>query len=103
MAICLPVECRRIGPTPAVVVRTITQNVSTGGLYLELDQPDFEPGDRLNIELTIPPAEGVGPYTGRAACTAEVLRVEPVDGPAAGQSRRFGIAARFLDRLQTVY
>jgi len=99
----LPVELRRLGDGPAVVVRTITQNISTGGLYLELDRPDFAPGDRLSIDLKIPPAEGVSPYPGRATCEAEVLRCLPASRTPDGTIRSYGIAARFLDRLKMNY
>jgi hypothetical protein len=85
------------------VVRTITQNISTGGMYLELDSADFQPGDRLDIELTVPAAEGVSSNEGRARCTAEVLRVPPVRDGAKGAVKRYGVATRFLNRLRISY
>jgi hypothetical protein len=99
----LPAELRREGQGEALIVRTITQNVSTGGVYLELDSPDFHVGDRLHVELTVPPAEGVSPYPGRAVSDAEVIRVTPVPTTAPRLARRFGVAAHFLDRLHIHY
>lgn len=93
----LPVECRVLRGDTTHLVRTITRNISTGGLYLELDAPDFAEGDRLDVELVLPPSEGVSPYPGRANCRAEVVRVREIGATTAA---RFGIAARFLSRLR---
>jgi hypothetical protein len=101
LEIRLPVELRKIGEESSVLVRTITQNLSTGGMYLELDRADFAAGDGLRVQLTIPPMEGVSPYTGRANCTARVIRVMPT--ARDGGMQRFGIAAQFLDRLRISY
>ncbi len=103
LAIRLPVECRREDDDQTSIVRTITQNVSTGGMYLELDIPEFQPGDRFLVELIVPPAEGVSPYQGRASCQAEVLRVGPVARSSPGTLQRHGVAARFLGRLRIAY
>lgn len=99
----LPVELRMADGEASTLVRTITRNISTGGLYFELDRADFSPGDRLNIELTVPPAEGVSPYPGRASCTAEVVRCTPLAADSKTNLDRVGIAARFLDRLRITY
>ncbi|MFQ5429600.1 MAG: PilZ domain-containing protein [Phycisphaerae bacterium] len=104
IAIRLPVECRREEAGGGrVIVRTITQDVSSGGMYLELDSPDFNVGDRLEVELTVPPAEGVSPYQGRARCAAEVLRVRRLDTGKQPGELRYGVATRFLDRLRFSY
>ena len=99
----LPVECRKEGEDVRHVVRTITQNVSSGGMYIEMDAADYQPGDRLRVELTIPPAEGVSAYQGRASCVSEVIRILPVQDRLKGSVQRFGIAARFLDHLRLSY
>lgn len=99
LALRIPVECRR-GDR---IVRTLTQNISTGGAYLETEQGDFQPGDRLDLALTLPAADGVSPYPGDATCTAEVLRVRPTPQPPAEASPRDGVALRFLDRLRITY
>ena len=99
LAFRLPVECR----SDRTLVRTITQNICTGGMYLELDKADFSGGDQLQLEFTLPAAEGVSPYPGRAKCTAEVLRVHRLPSVKPGGVTRYGIAARFLDRLRISY
>lgn len=95
MAIRLPVELQaRREPSPHIV-RTLTQNISTGGLLIELDQEDFSPGEILDVSLTLPAGEGVSSYPTRARTRAEVLRVTPSpDGTS------FDIAARFVERLR---
>ncbi len=99
----LPVECRKEGEDVRHLVRTITQNVSSGGMYIEMDAADFQPGDRLRVVLTIPPAEGVSVYQGRASCVSEVIRILPMPDRLKGAVQRFGIAARFLDQLRLSY
>ncbi len=103
LRIRLPVECRKDENGGRSFVRTITQDVSTGGMYLELDSREFRTGDRVHVALTVPPAEGVSPYEGRATCMAEVLRAEPVVASVPGSIERVGVAARFLDRLRISY
>jgi hypothetical protein len=106
MCLRLPAECRRQAEGGSPVIRSITHDISTGGLYLELGAPDFGLGDKLEVELTVPPAEGVSPYQGRVSCRAEVVRLEPPrNGTTGKRSARggFGVAARFLDRLRISY
>jgi len=97
----LPIECRRPGPSGSLVVRTRTSNISSGGMFLELDSADFEPGDLVEVGLCIPPSEGIAAHPGRAQCRARVLRVQPLGGDA--DRRRCGVAACFLDRLRFDY
>lgn len=102
MTMRLPVECRREGQDGEYVVRTITQDICTGGLYLELDEPGLRKGDLLSIELTIPPSEGVSSDEGRGTCEAEVVRTNRVR--RIGESfDRHGVALRFLGPLRISY
>jgi len=103
MEIRLPLECRKGSGADMSIVRTITRNVSTGGVSFELDGPDFGVGDRLEIDLTVPPAAGVSPYQGRASCRAEVLRVLPLSDKETGGVERYVVAAQFLGRLRLSY
>lgn len=103
MEIRLPVECRKEDDSETCIVRTITRDVSTGGMSFELDAPDFCVGDQLQIDLTVPPAEGVSPYQGRASCRAEVLRIHRMPVADAGGVDRHLIATRFLGRLRLQY
>jgi len=103
IAIRLPVEIRQRRADGLYVVRTITRNLSTGGMFVELDTADFRSADRLDVELRIPAAEGVSPYQGRASCAAEVLRVQEIPAGESESDRQFGIAVRFLDKLRINY
>ena len=103
MSLRLPVECRRQAGGDSPVIRSVTHDISTGGVYLELGSPDFGLGDKLEVELTVPPAEGVSPSQGRAICNAEVVRLESPRNGIEEKRRRFGVAARFLDRLRISY
>ena len=103
MTIRLPVECSREVAGAPQIVRTVTCNVSTGGMYIELDRPEFRVGDRFRIELTVPAGEGVSAYEGRASCAGEVVRIDPPEPETVPSRRRYGVAARFLDRLRFSY
>ena len=107
LAIRLPVEVSRprlihmARDGDTFVVRTVTQNISTGGMYFELDSPDFQTGDEIDLELTMPAAEGVYPYEGRANCSATIIRSDRITSPAG--SDRFALAAKFRERLRLRY
>lgn len=107
LRIQLPVECRSDASDSAPIVRAVTRDISSRGLFLEMDAPAFRLRDRLRLDMALPPAEGVSPYEGRASCTAEVLRAELIPGGDGGRAdslpRRYGIAARFLEPLRLSY
>lgn len=85
------------------MVRSLTSNVSPAGVYFEVDWAPLRGGDRLDMEFTLPAAEGVFPYTGRASCRAEVVRVDRLGADEETGFARFGVAARFLERLRISY
>lgn len=99
----IPVECRSASMAASRVVRTVTRNISSSGVYVELESPGYRLGDRIHVDLRIPPAEGVSPYQGQATCEAEVVRVANVVKKDEETPGRIGIAARFLDRLRFRY
>lgn len=103
LEIRLPVEFRQSRADGVYIVRTLTRNVSSGGIYLELDSAEFRPGDRLDVELAIPAADGVSPYPGRATSHAEILRVDPLEKRGKLDIRRYALAARFLEPLRFAY
>ena len=95
MNIRVPVELQAPRESRPHIVRTLTQNVSTGGFYIESDAEDFAAGEVLDVALTLPAAEGVSSYPTRARTRAVVLRVDSLDDRS-----RSGIAARFVERLR---
>lgn len=102
LRIPLPIEYRANGADPSTACRTVTRNVSTGGLMFEVIEAGIQAGDRLEVSLTVPPGNGYLPYESRATAVAEVLRVaevRPPDAPAHG-GQRLEVAARFCGRLR---
>ena len=105
-------EYRRADREPQrMSTRTVTVNISPGGVYFEtLAKPDIRPGVLLHLELIIPPGEGHFPYQGRVTTVAQVVRTtvlpadeeadDQVDGKADYGYRRLGIAATFKDSLK---
>ena len=91
-------------------MRTVTTNISTGGLYFEVDLLDQvsrpEVHSVLNIELTVPPGNGYFPYEGRVTSAAEVLRRDSLPEPRTAKPdspTRVGVAVRFRDPLKLVF
>jgi hypothetical protein len=108
LEIRLPLEFHCPSQGDEHVLRTITRNISTGGVYFEADISDQLPPppahSLLAVEMTIPPGEGYFPYEGRVRGLAEVLRCEPLSTTEnAPTSRRMGIAARFSEPLKLAF
>jgi len=100
LEIRLPLEYCLLGDAEGNVCRTVTKNISTGGLYFETDDEDIRPGMVLSLGLTIPPGEGHFPYQGRVTGTGEVVRVTPLGEAGPGKPRRIGVATRFCESLK---
>jgi len=96
----LPLEYHPAG-RPGCACRTVTLNISTGGMYFETDLQDLSPGEILEFELTVPPGDGHFPYTSRVLGVGEVVRLCPIEPEVPGQARRrLGVAARFREPLR---
>lgn len=86
---------------PAMVKRQIeerripafTCNISPGGVLLEIDDCRLQAGESFELELTVPPSDGVSTYETRLFAKARVLRSND-----HGQSQM--VAARLLDPLR---
>jgi len=107
LAIRLPLECSPRDLWEERPMRTVTTNISTGGVYFEADLIDDVSVPRLHslmdIALTVPPGDGYFPYEGRVTSVAEVIRCDPLKIPeSAGPETtpRVGIAARFKEPLR---
>jgi len=100
LEIRLPLQYWPVGESEANACRTVTKNISTGGLYFETDDEEIRPGMLLHIELTIPPGEGHFPYPGRITGVGEVVRVAPLSEGKARKVRRIGVATRFRESLK---
>ena len=107
LAIRLPLECYPEDSGPEQAVRTVTGNISTGGLYFELDLldervPAPQVHSMVNVEMTVPPGDGHFPYEGRVRTAAEVVRCDRLAGAVNRQPAappRVGIGARFREPL----
>ena len=101
MEIRLPLECgANLGDRP-VTYRTVTQDISSGGVCFETDSAEFCVGTPLKMELAIPPGEGHSLQPGRVQGMGRVVRV--VAPPAAGGPARFRIAAEFSEPLKLFF
>ena len=97
----LPLECCPVGGDLGSVRRTVTSNISTGGLYFETDATDLRAGQDLQMELTVPPGDGYFPYYGRVTGVGKVVRVSPLSVDGGGQTgARAGVAAQFSENLK---
>lgn len=95
LGIRLPLEFALRGREEGLVYRTITRNVSTGGIYFEIEGDRLKKGDKLDVELTVPPGTHF-PYQGRVSTVAQVVRVVPIP-PAKNRPNRdgqFGVGAK---------
>ena len=92
----LPLEFRRVSEPSSGQYRSVTRDVSTGGIYFETGIDDLQTGELLDIEMTIPPGEGHFPYQGRVSSVAKVVRTKM---PATGEApkARIGIGAAFRE------
>jgi hypothetical protein len=106
LAIRLPLECRCTHADPPT--RGRTTDISTGGVYLELELPagGLPPGtgSLVRLDLSVPPGAGYSPYQGRIRCTGEVLRVAGgTVGTEGAEGARCGLAVRFSEPLELVF
>ena len=110
LPIRLPIE---FGPAEGprdTTFRAITANISTGGLYFEVELVDGTcppaPHSVVDVDLTVPAGEGHFPYDGRIRSSAEVLRCETLEANGSSSithHRRVGVAARFCEPLQLAF
>jgi len=97
----LPLEFSRVAEPAAGQHRSVTRDISTGGIYFETLLDDLRKGELLDIELTIPPGEGHFPYQGRVSSVARVVRTERPSGSAGRTANpRMGVGAAFRESFK---
>jgi hypothetical protein len=101
IGIRLPLECTATMGDRQVTCRTVTHDISSGGLCFEAESDEFPLSATFNLELGIPPGDGHSPYPGRVRGTGQVVRVEQVR--ESGSPTRFRIAAQFNKPLKLVF
>ena len=101
MTIRLPIECVSSSNGHQVTYRTVTTDISSGGVCFEADGNDFPVRACLEIELGVPPGDGHSPYAGRVRGTGRVVRVDRGNGDPA--HAKYRIAANFSKPLKLVF
>lgn len=91
----------KVGSTANEPYNGQTVNVSSGGLYFETTARTIEQGDRLRVELSIPPTPGLLEFGGKIAAFAKVLRAYNIGGHVTGSDStcgKYGVALQFCHR-----
>ncbi len=103
----LPVEYFDLRDEEPRSLRTISSNISTSGLYFEVDLIEGTPVPQLNsvlnVSVTVPPGEGHFPYEGQVTGTAEIVRCDRLASQRNGDPDRVGVGARFRNPLKLAF
>ena len=92
------ISLREVGSTAEQFRTASTVNVSAGGLYFETESATFKPGSLLDVELSIPPRQGLLEFGGRISGFATVLRIDNIYESVKGTDLtfgRYGVAVQF--------
>ena len=71
----LPVVCNKVGVSTSKLFTGTTVDVSSGGTLIDINTDGLKAGELVNIEMPIPPTEGLLEYGGRFSSYARVVRV----------------------------
>ena len=107
LSIRLPLEYFDLRDDERRSLRTMSSNISTSGLYFEVDLVEGAPVPQLNsvlnVSVTVPPGDGYFPYEGQVTGTAEVVRCDRLDPQRSNAPARIGVGARFRDPLKLAF
>jgi hypothetical protein len=92
----LDLLCQRVGMDGNDVYTGKTMNVSTGGVLFRVVEGKLKCDDLLNVELTVPPTEGLLELGGKVSTLARVIRVHAPKSVSSLQSHH-AVAAEFLE------
>lgn len=93
LPIALGLSCRKAGSVTESPHKGCTVDVGPGGLYFEMADDAFVPGNLLKVELSIPPTAGLLEFGGKIATFAKVLRTSNLIGSLS--SNKYGVAIQF--------
>lgn len=100
----LPLEYRKRNTGRSSTSRTMTVNVSTGGVYFETTNETIRVGDILEFALGIPPGDARFPLPGKIANKGKVVRTALIQDhdPQAGSNSysSLGVAAQFQEEFK---
>lgn len=94
----LPLEYRKPKNENCNFLRSITKNVSTGGVYFETTDDSLKAGDILTFELGIPEGDNRFPKHGTISTTGKITRLTSIainGDQSPSRLSRFGVAASF--------
>ena len=97
LGIRLPFEFKKSGSVGTTSFRTMTVNVSTGGVYFETTA-DFQKGDKLLVHLGVPQDDERFPQESKIATVGQVVRVTQINNKPNADGitfPRYGVAAEF--------
>ena len=93
------IEYKALGVGRRNVERSVTMNVSTGGVYFETTNDDIKVGDLLAMELGVTSDDNRFPKNSKISTIGKVVRSAVLETEADDQASpaysRYGIAARF--------
>jgi hypothetical protein len=92
----LDMLCQRVGSSGSDIYTGKTINVSTGGVLFHVAEGKLNHDDLLNLELTVPPTEGLLELGGKVSTFARVIRVHQIRH-SSGKHSHHAVAAEFLD------
>ena len=96
----LPLEYHNPKSKECPFLRSMTKNVSTGGLFFVTTDESLKTGDTLAFELGIPEGDNRFPKNGTISTTGKVIRLTTVTEKSDNGSaplKRFGVAACFQE------
>ena len=106
LEIRLPLEYRKRDAGRSNAFRTMTVNVSTGGVYFETTDEALGVGDTLEFELGIPPGDSRFPLPGKISTKGKVVRTIAIPGQELNGKipsyARMGVAARFQEEFKII-
>ena len=86
LSLHLAVLCHKVSSPGGGIYTGNTINVSPGGVLMEINNCTIEKGELLNIEMSVPPTEGLLEYGGRFSSYARVIRIQSI--PSAQMKRK---------------
>jgi hypothetical protein len=92
----LDLLCQRVGIGGNDMYAGRTVNVSTGGVLFHVTEGKLNRDDMLNVELTVPPTEGLLELGGKVSTFARVIRVHQIHH-SSGKHSHHAVAAEFLE------
>lgn len=99
----LAVLCQKAGLMEGRLYTGNTINVSPGGVLMEINGSGLEVGELVNLELAVPPTQGLLEFGGRFSTYARILRIQaplhlPPEKIMAGESSDiYRIAMEFCE------